>query len=86
MHQVIREKGSVWVAKCADIKTIDAHELVVLLWVHHIITVHTEKSASADGKTKPRTSIHCCFEKKPTGSSIRMNHRDEACWLHIPYV
>ena len=84
--KLLERNGSVWVAKCADIKTIDAHELVVLLWVHHIITVHTEKGGSADGGKKLRTNIHCCFEKKPTGSSIRTNHRDEACWLHIPYV
>ena len=84
--KLLERKGSVWVAKYTDIKTIDAHELVVLLWVHHTITVHNEKGGSADGKTKTRTNIHCCFEKKPTGSSIRMNHRDEACWLHIPYV
>ena len=84
--KLLERKGSVWVAKCTDIKTIDAHELVVLLWVHHIITVFDEKGGSTDGKTKLKSNIHCCFEKKPTGSSIRMNHRDESCWLHIPYV
>ena len=56
-------KRSIWVAKCADIKTIDAQKLVVLLWVHHIITVHLEKSASAnDSKTKAKPNIHCSFQ------------------------
>ena len=75
-----------WVAKCIDIKIIDAHELVVLLWVHHIISVHCEKTAN-DGTSKVKMNIHRSFDKNnPTGSSIRMNYRGDACWLHIPYV
>ena len=38
--KILERKGSVWVARCADIKTADGHELVVLLWVNHVIAVH----------------------------------------------
>ena len=44
-------KGSVWVTRCTDIKTVDGHKIVVLLWVNHIIVVHWEKNTiSNDGK------------------------------------
>jgi len=38
--KIMKRKGSVWVIKSSDVSSKDGHELVMLMWVHHIIKIH----------------------------------------------
>ena len=79
------KKSAIWVAKAMDVKPVDAHALTILLWVHKIIAIHwsTSSAAKNDG-TRTKKDLHCSFKKKPVGSAVRMNHRDDQCWVGIP--
>ena len=84
--KLMTKKGSIWVAKSIDVKAIDAHELTITLWIHDIITIHWNKASITKGSTLTKKDVHCSFKKKPIGSNIRMNHRDDTCWIGIPHV
>lgn len=61
---ILERKGSVWVARCADSRTVDAHELVILLCVHEIIEVHWDISDTLGSDSKKNRSVHCSFKKR----------------------
>ena len=73
--------------RSSDVSSKDGHELVMLMWVHQIIKIHRSDQSlkRGDGKNTKR-DIVCSFEKKSSDSNIRMNHRDDMCWIGIPYV
>ena len=63
---IMERKGSVWVTKSIDVSSKDAHELLMLMWFHHIITIHWSDQSlkRGDGKYTKR-DIVCSFEKNP---------------------
>ena len=85
--KLMERKGSIWVARSVDVKTKDAHELVMSMWVHRIISITlSEASSKRDDTNYTKKDIVCSFEKKPADAILRMNHRDDACWKGIPHV
>ena len=60
MHR-FRRAGS----RSVDVSAKDTHELVMLMWVHRIISIHLNDNAinRGDGKYTKR-DIVCSFEKK----------------------
>ena len=85
--KIMERKGSVWVSRSINVSAKDTHELVMLMWVHRIISIHWSDKVidRGDGKYSKK-DIVCSFEKKGSDSTIRMNHRDDKCWQGIPYV
>ena len=83
--KLITKKNAIWVGKSMDVKPVDAHVLTILLWVHNIITIHwSTASTTKDMSQRTKKDVHCSFKKKPAGSAMRMNHRDDQCWIGIP--
>ena len=72
-------KGSIWVAKLMEITKHHCHELVMLMRVHHIITLHwSNVSAKRGDDNYTKKDIVCSFEKKAADFNIRMNYRDDS--------
>ena len=64
--------GSIWVARSVDVTTKDNHELVMLIWVHCIITIHWSDSSTKRGYNKyTKKYTVCSFGKKADDSIIR---------------
>lgn len=89
--KILSSNGAIWVAKATEVKAADAHVLTIMLWIHQIINIHWNNASVNSDKTKKyqiktKKDLHCSFMKKPIGAAIRMNHRDDTCWLHIPHV
>ena len=83
--KITTKKNAIWIAKAMDVKPVDAHTLTILIWVHNIITIHwSTASANKEMSTRTKKDLHCSFKKKPVGSAVRMNHRDDQCWIGIP--
>ena len=84
--KLLTKKGSIWVDKAVDIKASDSHEITILLWLNNIINIHWSGGDSSSEKQKTKKHLHCSFKKKPAYAAIRMNHRDDSCWVTIPHV
>ena len=84
--RLVERKGSTWVSSGANINTGDAHKSIMLLWVNHIIFFHWSDLSMKSDKTKTKKPIVCSFGKNPAGAKIRINHRDDRCWVAIPHI
>ena len=89
--KLLSSKGYIWVNKAAEVKTADAHVLKIMMWVNDIISIHwssasVTKDTTKKGNIKTKKDLHCSFKKKPAGAAIRMNHRDDTCWIQTPNV
>ena len=84
--KLLRRKGSAWVDKTADISDVYCHELIILMWVHHILKTHWSDSSAKKNDIKVKKDIVCSFEKKVDDADIRMNHRDDTFWTYILHV
>ena len=87
----LSNKGSSWVDKNKEVKAANAHVLTIMVWMNDIISIHwssasVAKDATKKGSTKTKKDFHCSFKKKPAGIAIRMNDRDDACWVQTPHM
>ena len=57
-----------------EISVTDYHELIMLIWIHHILNIHWSDSSIKKTDTKVKKDIVCSFEKKEAGADIQMNH------------
>jgi len=63
--KIMDRKGSIWLARSVDVTTKDAHELVILMWVHRIIRISlSDISSKRDDNKYTKKDIVCLFEKK----------------------
>ena len=73
--KLMDRKGSIWEARSFEITTKDTHELVMLMWVHHIVSIHCSDIASKRGDNKyTRKDIVCLF------SLVRWYLASRLCW------
>ena len=49
--KLVDKKGSIWVAKGSSITTKHCHELVMMMWVNRIISIHWENKEVSEGQT-----------------------------------
>ena len=84
--KILERKGSVWLDKAIEISAADCHELIMIMWVHCILLIHWSDKATKKDDEKTKKDLVCSFEKKAAGEAIRMNHRDDKCWVYIPHV
>ena len=89
--KILSYKGSIWANKAKEVKAVDTHVLTIMMWVNNIICIHwssasVSKDTTTNDSIRTKKDLHCSFKKRPAGATIRMNHRDDACWLQIPHV
>ena len=84
--KLLERKGFVWVDKAANISDICCYELITFMWIHLILKIHWSDISVKNNIMNSKKYIVCSFEKKAAGADIRMNHRDDECWTHIPHV
>ena len=62
--KLLKRKGSVWVDTVVEISTISYHDLIMLMWLHHISHIHWSKIPTKKSDIKVKKDIVCLFEKK----------------------
>ena len=63
--KIIDRKGSIWVARSMEIIEKHCHELVMFMWIHHIIALSWSNVSVRRGDyTYIQKDIVCSFEKR----------------------
>ena len=55
--KILERKGSVWVDKAVKISATNCYELIMIMWIHHILNIYWSDSSIKKTDKKVKTDI-----------------------------